>query len=96
MNFGPAEAELSVTELLGHWQAATGKALDWHLSDAPPMPEKSRLALNSGLARAHLGWEPRLTTAHAVRQTALWYHDWAAGADMAAASDTAIRSFLTG
>lgn len=96
VNFGPAEAELSVTDLLAHWQAATGQALDWRLSDAPPMPEKSRLALNSGLARAQLGWAPRLTTAEGVRQTATWYHDWAAGADMAAASDTAITEFLTG
>jgi CDP-glucose 4,6-dehydratase len=96
VNFGPAEAELSVTDLLGHWQAVTGVALNWRLTDAPSMPEKSRLALDSALARDRLAWAPRLTTVQAVTQTAAWYHDWAAGADMADASDAAIRSFVEG
>lgn len=96
VNLGPAEAELSVTELLSHWQVATGRAVDWRLSDALPMAEKPRLALDSSLAAKRLGWRPRLTTADAVAQTAGWYDAWQAGADMAARSDTAIRDFLSG
>jgi CDP-glucose 4,6-dehydratase len=96
VNFGPAEAELSVTDLLAHWQAATGEPLDWHLSESPPMPEKSRLALNSGLARTQLGWSPRRATAQGVAETANWYQDWATGADMSVATDAAIHAFLKG
>lgn len=96
LNFGPAEAELSVVDLLAHWQAATGAAVTWRLSDAPPTPEKSRLALDSSLARKHLGWAPRYTTGHAVAETAKWYQDWAAGVDMAQATDAAIQAYLEG
>lgn len=96
VNFGPAEAELTVTELLAHWQAATGRAVDWRLSDAPPMVEKPRLALDSSLAARALGWRPRLATARAVAETARWYDAWQRGADMAALSDAAIHDFLAG
>ena len=94
VNFGPAEAELSVRALLEHWQAASGAPLDWHPAEGLPMPEKPRLALDSGLARQSLGWEPRHMTARAVADTARWYRDWAAGADMAAISDAAIHAYL--
>ncbi len=96
VNFGPAEAELSVTALLDQWERATGERVAHRLSDAPPLPEKPRLALDSGLARDRLGWMPRLATAGAVARTAGWYHDWAAGGDMAAVTDSHIRDFLQG
>jgi CDP-glucose 4,6-dehydratase len=94
VNFGPAAAELPVTDVLAHWQAATGREVNWRLADAPPLPEKSRLALDSRLARTELGWMPRRDTAQAVAETADWYRDWAAGADMAAAAEAAIRAEL--
>lgn len=96
VNFGPAEAELSVRALLDHWQAASGAPIDWHPAEGPALAEKPRLALDSGLARARLGWQPHHTTAQAVAETARWYHAWAAGADMAAASDAAIHAYLKG
>jgi len=96
VNFGPAEEELSVGELLSQWAQATRKAVDWRLSDAPLLPEKPRLALDSGLARARLGWAPRMTTAQAVADTAAWYDAWSAGGDMAALSDATIGRFLDG
>lgn len=94
VNLGPAEAELPVRDLLAGWQAATGRPLDWRLSDAPPMPEKSRLALDSGLARHRLNWAPRLGTAQALTETARWYDAWARDTDMAAHSDQAISRYL--
>jgi CDP-glucose 4,6-dehydratase len=94
VNFGPAEAELSVRDLLALWSQATGEALNWTLSAAPPMPEKPRLALDSGLARARLNWAQRHSTAQAVAATAKWYSAWSLGHDMTAASDAAIRDFL--
>lgn len=96
LNFGPAEAELTVTALLAHWQEATGAPLPHRLSDAPPMAEKPRLALDSSLAAATLNWRPRLTTAAAVADTARWYAEWQAGRDMAAAADAALDAYLTG
>ena len=94
VNFGPAAAELPVSALLDHWQEATGQAINWRLFDGPPMPEKSRLALDSRLARSRLDWTPRRDTAQAVAETADWYRDWAAGGDMARAADLAIRAEL--
>ncbi len=94
VNFGPAEAELSVRDLLCIWSQGTGEALNWTLSDAPAMPEKSRLALDSSLARARLHWAPRQSTAQAVATTATWYAAWTLGHEMTAASDAAIREFL--
>jgi CDP-glucose 4,6-dehydratase len=94
VNFGPAETELSVRDLLAAWQKATGAAVDWQLTDAAPLPEKPRLALDSSLARRCLHWAARHTTAQAVADTAQWYAAWAAGRDMAAFSDTAIRAHL--
>lgn len=94
VNFGPAEAELSVRDLLFLWSQHSGEPLHWTLADAPPMPEKSRLALDSGLARARLHWAARHATAKAVAATADWYANWSLGRDMAAASKAAIRDFL--
>ena len=96
VNFGPAEAELSVRDLLVHWGNASAAPPHWELSDAPPMPEKSRLALDSSLAQACLNWRARLGTAQAVAQTAQWYVAWARGADMAKASNAALQAFLEG
>lgn len=94
LNFGPVEAELSVRDMLAEWGRATGRAPDWRMADAPPMAEKPRLALDSALARAALGWAPRLTTRAAVAATAQWYAGWAAGQDMSAAADLTIRDYL--
>lgn len=94
VNFGPAEAELSVLDLLSHWQRATGEPADWQCSEVPPLPEKPHLALDSGLAARMLDWRPRLATAGAVAATATWYAAFAHGADMADTTDAAIAAFL--
>ena len=94
VNFGPAEAALSVRDLLHIWHQQSGEVPHWTRSDTPPMPEKPHLALDSTLARARLHWAPRHSTARAVGATAGWYAAWARGHDMAPASDVAIRDFL--
>ena len=40
--------------------------------------------VDSTRARLHLGWQPRLRLQDALRLTADWYRDHAAGADMRA------------
>lgn len=94
VNFGPEAAEISVRDLLAAWGAATGAAPNWQTMDSPPMIEKPRLALDSALARLSLHWSARLTTHQAIAATAAWYGAWAAGQDMAAATDTAIQTYL--
>lgn len=94
VNFGPAEREISVRALLDIWQDAMGARIDWHAAPAPPLPEKPRLALDNGLARAKLDWAPRLTTRDAIADTARWYADWQADRDMAAQGDHALRAAL--
>ena len=96
VNFGPAEAEISVARLLDLWQGATGTLPPCQLSDRPPMPEKTRLALNSTLAHTALGWRPRLDNARAVARSARWYGASAEGQDMRAVTDTDIHDFLSG
>jgi CDP-glucose 4,6-dehydratase len=96
VNLGPAEAELSVRQLLDLWQVATGRAVDWRLHDGPVMAEKPRLALDSALARQVLGWRPAFDAPGAVAETARWYGAWAQGADLAGISEGAIRASLEG
>jgi len=95
VNFGPAEAEITVADLLRLWQDATGRALPV-TAPATALPEAPRLALDSGLARKTLGWVPQFDTRRAVADTARWYDLWRQGGDTAAASDAAICDFLSG
>jgi len=94
VNFGPIEAEISVRRLLDMWGDAVRARVGWQMLGAPAMPEKSRLALNSGLAKSALGWSARMTVQSAIAHTAQWYDDWAKGRDMAGATDSAIRTYL--
>lgn len=94
VNFGPAEAEITVADLLHLWQEATGRPLPV-TAPARPLHEAPRLALDSGLARTTLGWAPRFDTFRAVADTARWYDLWRQDGDTAAASDAAILEFLT-
>ena len=57
---------------------AFGTALPWRqVPDAPP--EAPRLALDSTLAQATLGWQPRFDRAAMIRSTADWYAAWRRG-----------------
>jgi CDP-glucose 4,6-dehydratase len=94
VNFGPTEAELSVRDMLAEWGRATGTHPHWRAMEAAPMAEKPRLALDSTLGRSTLGWSHQLTTRAAVAATAEWYAAWAAGQDMAPATDATIRTYL--
>jgi CDP-glucose 4,6-dehydratase len=94
VNFGPDESALSVTDMLAHWEAANGEAVDWRPADRPGMTERPRLALDSARARTRLGWVPRLTTAEAVADTATWYRDWVGGAPMAPVADAALARWI--
>jgi CDP-glucose 4,6-dehydratase len=69
-------------------ERAFGREFGWvRAPDSGPLAEEKRpLALDSALARAALGWRPRLALQDAVAWTAAWYAAHARGEDMRAFS----------
>ena len=96
VNFGPAEKEASVREMLDLWEQSTGEAVDWHHMPAPAYPEQSRLALDSSVARRQLRWSPAMGVVQSVAETARWYRMWREGQDMRAHGRDHVRRFLQG
>lgn len=74
-NLGPQDPQQypvrDVLELLSaSWERPTLEYMD------TPLPEAQALALDSTLARNHLGWIPVWDTERTVRETARWYRDY--------------------
>jgi CDP-glucose 4,6-dehydratase len=83
INFGPVHAvEVSTGELATRLQAALGWDTAWRRSDEPSIAEKSRLALDSTLAKTRLGWQPRLSVDEALAWIAEWHNAERRHADM--------------
>ena len=92
LNFGPAELEMSVSEVLKTiarirnrpvlWEAANPAAAIF--SDAP------RLAIDSSLARETLRWAPRLVGDAVFTETLNWYEAWLQGESMHLPSQSAV------
>lgn len=77
LNFGPADGEIRVRDLIAAW----GSAVDWRQEEGPVMSEAPRLGLDSRLAAEALGWRPLLSTPEAIAETARWYAAWQRGGD---------------
>jgi len=92
LNFGPAPDApvLTALETAEIFAGALGRPLTWR-PDPAPYAEKPMLALDSGAARAALGWRERRPGAEGVRDAAAWYAALSAGADMAEISRAAAR-----
>lgn len=86
VNFGPADGEIRVRDLIAAWMPA----VEWQQEEGPVMPEAPRLGLDSGLAATTLGWRPRLSTPEAIAETARWYAAWHRGEDVQALALAAI------
>ncbi|TAN50801.1 MAG: CDP-glucose 4,6-dehydratase [Methylococcaceae bacterium] len=83
LNFGPAEATcVSTAALIESMQCALKCRLPILIEPSSGVAEKSSLVLNAELARASLGWQPRLTLDEAVEWSAQWYLAWLAGLDV--------------
>jgi CDP-glucose 4,6-dehydratase len=96
-NFGPATDEAvpvgSVAALFAdEW--GEGARVDIHAPDGPQRKEAGFLAVDSSLARSHLEWRPRWNVEEAVRRTARWYRDHAAGVAAARLMDDDIEVYL--
>ncbi|TDH61977.1 CDP-glucose 4,6-dehydratase [Dankookia rubra] len=90
LNFGPADGEIRVRDLIAAW----GAPVDWRQEDGPVMSEAPRLGLDSSLAAGTLGWRPLLSTPGAIAETARWYAAWRNGGDVQAEAMASIDRLL--
>jgi CDP-glucose 4,6-dehydratase len=81
LNFGPAPDEaMSVAALADAVGEGLSGSLGWIVDGGDHPSEAAALSLDSSLARASLGWAPRLSLPEAARWTADWYSGFANGA----------------
>ncbi len=81
-NFGPGPDDVRpVADVVGHLAEAWGDGAAWAAAPGEHPHEAGLLAVDAALARARLGWRPRLPLAMALRQTAGWYKRQRAGED---------------
>lgn len=97
-NFGPvAEDAIPVSQVAdlfaGEW--GHGASVKFVPVSGPVRKEASFLAVDASLARARLDWKPRWRVEEAVRRTARWYRDRAAGRSAEALMDRDIDDMLT-
>jgi CDP-glucose 4,6-dehydratase len=94
LNFGPEPdlPQASAREVAETFFRALGTGR-WQAAEAPPFPEKTRLALDPARAAASLGWRMRLTLEDAVALTASWARAHDAGQDMARFSAAQLDAF---
>lgn len=94
LNIGPAaDAEMAVGVLASHMLAALGAPDGWSHEDVAGSVEMKALAIDSGLAKAALGWQGSLPISEAVSWTASWYRAWAEGRDMRAVCQSDIARY---
>ena len=82
-NFGPTDEEAQpvgwvIERLAELWP----ERVRWELDEGPHPHEANYLKLDSSLARARLGWQPLAPLDAALAETASWYREHEAGADM--------------
>ena len=79
-NFGPPPADaIPVAKVVERVIAAWGAPGSWVATAEPGPPEARHLAVDAGLARAELGWSPRLDLATGLAWTVEWYRRQRAG-----------------
>jgi len=96
-NFGPGpEGVRPVRDVVEALAELWGEGAGW-TADAGDHPrEAGLLAVDSSLARARLGWRPRLPFPAALRMTARWYKRHAQGADPRRLMEDDIAAFTAG
>lgn len=86
-NFGPAQEDVAtVGEVADLFVSAWGSDARWIAAPEQhnAKHEAGQLTIDSTKARRALGWQPRWKATEAVRRTAAWYRDYAAGVKAAA------------
>jgi CDP-glucose 4,6-dehydratase len=91
-NFGPLDDDVcSVGFLADYLTGRVGGNV--RIADGPQPHEANVLRLDSGKARAVLGWSPRWRINEALDRTIDWHRAWSAGQDMRAATMAQIASY---
>ncbi len=94
VNFGPDPAAFcTVREVVEGFSARCGGRPGWVPDGAEHPREAALLTLSSALARASLGWRPRLDKQASLAWTADWYRAQTAGEDMKTFSAGQIRAY---
>ncbi len=95
VNFGPKAGDplLATADLVARLQAAFGWDLGWTAAPGEPLPEKTRLALDTTLAYEALGWQPLIDNGAAPDWIAKWHRARFAEADMRRVSLDQIETF---
>lgn len=96
-NFGPAQEDaMTVGEVADLFVAAWSDGAAW--TAAPEQVdvkhEAGMLTIDSSRARRDLGWHPRWRSDEAIRRTAAWYRDRAAGAQASVLVERDISDFF--
>jgi CDP-glucose 4,6-dehydratase len=82
-NFGPADEEAQpVGWLVERLAALWPERIRWSIDEGPHPHEAHYLKLDSSLARSRLGWRPLVPLDTALAETAAWYRELEAGAEM--------------
>jgi CDP-glucose 4,6-dehydratase len=97
-NFGPAQEDVTtVSQVADLFVSAWGNDAQW--AAAPEQRngkhEAGQLTIDSAKARRELGWLPRWASTEAVRRTAAWYRDYAAGVKAPALVERDITDYFT-
>ncbi len=94
-NFGPnPESMQPVSSVAGTICQRWGGGASWRHDPGAALHETHTLTIDSGKARAKLGWEPGLPYARAVEWTTDWYASVARGADPRRLTVHQIQEFM--
>lgn len=94
VNFGPEPASFrTAAEVVDAFGAHFGGRPGWRAEGTPQPAEAATLCLSSALARAELGWRPRLDFDAAIAWTAEWHRAVAAGEAAAAVTRAQIDRY---
>jgi CDP-glucose 4,6-dehydratase len=95
LNFGPnpSESVLCAREIVERLQTSFGWTQGWVLQKGEPLPEKTRLSLDPGLAAETLGWRTKLNPAETLHWIARWHRAHLEGRDMREVSLQQIAEF---
>jgi CDP-glucose 4,6-dehydratase len=87
---------MTVEEVADLFVAAWGGEAAWTAAPKPAdvKHEAGKLTIDSSLARRDLGWHPRWKSDEAIRRTAAWYRDHAAGMQAPALVERDISDFF--
>lgn len=93
-NFAPADDDARpVHWIADHMTRTWGDGASWFLDDQQGVHEARYLKLDASLARADLGWTPRLKLGEALDWSITWYKAHHAGEDMRALTLAQIEAY---